>query len=389
MDDFKSRFAQCGTPGDVGTCEFSMVRAGLIVSLLSIGTLAGALAGAPIADALGRRWAMIVECGVFIVGVIIQLVSFSSWQQFAVGRLVSGLGVGALSAAVPMIVSLSVPALSRDRDRGASSWPSVLYGRSCSQSVCFSCPSLLVGSPRVIVSRKLVAPLPFREVSRLQNSKLMPLSFARLSKSERWLKERESYRPGGSPASSRRGRRDTGLSLVRLLPGYQSSSGTECCILRNGSSGSSTAHGANYFFYYGATVFQSVGLADSFITQIILGAVNFVCTFGGLWVPNVGIWILIGETFRLVHGRNKELYPRHPIGCSTSCWHSLPHSSPVTSTSATASFSLMYTDRHAGHGPPGLGRPKAAHPERSMLVCEATERRILRFLKGTVETLAP
>jgi SP family sugar:H+ symporter-like MFS transporter len=42
--------------------------------------------------------------------------------------------------------------------------------------------------------------------------------------------------------------------------------------------------GANYFFYYGATIFQSVGLQDSFITQIILGAVNFGCTFGGLYV---------------------------------------------------------------------------------------------------------
>jgi SP family sugar:H+ symporter-like MFS transporter len=42
--------------------------------------------------------------------------------------------------------------------------------------------------------------------------------------------------------------------------------------------------GANYFFYYGATVFESVGLSDSFITQIILGAVNFFCTFGGMYV---------------------------------------------------------------------------------------------------------
>ena len=42
--------------------------------------------------------------------------------------------------------------------------------------------------------------------------------------------------------------------------------------------------GANYFFYYGATIFQSVGIQDSFVTQIILGAVNFVCTFGGLYV---------------------------------------------------------------------------------------------------------
>jgi len=42
--------------------------------------------------------------------------------------------------------------------------------------------------------------------------------------------------------------------------------------------------GANYFFYYGATIFQSVGIRDSFVTQIILGAVNFGCTFGGLYV---------------------------------------------------------------------------------------------------------
>lgn len=59
--------------------------------------------------------------------------------------------------------------------------------------------------------------------------------------------------------------------------------------------------GANYFFYvslptrlfpdlqltvlqYGATIFTSVGIEDSFVTQIILGAVNFVCTFGGMYV---------------------------------------------------------------------------------------------------------
>lgn len=37
-------------------------------------------------------------------------------------------------------------------------------------------------------------------------------------------------------------------------------------------------------FYYGATIFVSVGIEDSFVTQIILGAVNFICTFGGLYV---------------------------------------------------------------------------------------------------------
>ncbi len=47
MEDFLRRFAQCHVPGDVSTCHFSRVREGLIVALLSIGTLFGALVGAP------------------------------------------------------------------------------------------------------------------------------------------------------------------------------------------------------------------------------------------------------------------------------------------------------------------------------------------------------
>lgn len=42
--------------------------------------------------------------------------------------------------------------------------------------------------------------------------------------------------------------------------------------------------GANYFFYYGTTIFKGAGLQDSFVTQTILGAVNFVTTFGGLYI---------------------------------------------------------------------------------------------------------
>jgi SP family sugar:H+ symporter-like MFS transporter len=47
MDDFKQRFATCTNPADPSTCVWTTVRSGLIVSLLSIGTLAGALVGAP------------------------------------------------------------------------------------------------------------------------------------------------------------------------------------------------------------------------------------------------------------------------------------------------------------------------------------------------------
>lgn len=45
---------------------------------------------------------MVVECFIFLIGVAIQLATIRVWQQFAVGRLISGFGVGALSAAVPL-----------------------------------------------------------------------------------------------------------------------------------------------------------------------------------------------------------------------------------------------------------------------------------------------
>lgn len=57
--------------------------------------------------------------------------------------------------------------------------------------------------------------------------------------------------------------------------------------------------GANYFFYYGATIFETVGLVDPYVTQIILGAVNFFCTFGGLWVMENVSCILVLVFFSL------------------------------------------------------------------------------------------
>jgi MFS transporter, SP family, sugar:H+ symporter len=42
--------------------------------------------------------------------------------------------------------------------------------------------------------------------------------------------------------------------------------------------------GANFFFYFGTTVFKATGISNSYVTQLILGSVNVVCTFGGLYV---------------------------------------------------------------------------------------------------------
>lgn len=42
--------------------------------------------------------------------------------------------------------------------------------------------------------------------------------------------------------------------------------------------------GANFFFYYGTSIFTATGLSNSYVTSMILGGVNFGMTFPGLYV---------------------------------------------------------------------------------------------------------
>ena len=116
--DFLQRFGQNG--------KFSNVRSGLIVGMLSIGTLFGALIAAPFANRFGRKYSISAWCIVFIIGVVIQIASETAWYQIMIGRLVAGFGVGALSVLVPMFQSESAPS----HIRGAIVW----YGRNSSYS---------------------------------------------------------------------------------------------------------------------------------------------------------------------------------------------------------------------------------------------------------------
>lgn len=106
MPDFLRRFGQRRADG---TYYLSIVRSGLIVALLSIGTLIGALIAAPLADRLGRKYSIIVWCVVFSIGMIVQITSTYAWYQVMIGRLVAGVGVGALSLLVPMYQAETAP----------------------------------------------------------------------------------------------------------------------------------------------------------------------------------------------------------------------------------------------------------------------------------------
>lgn len=92
-----------------GSVAFDATIQSLIVSLMSIGTLVGALAGAYTADWFGRRRSLSIGVLVFIVGNIIQITAMESWVHLTIGRIVAGLGVGVLSIGVPMFQSECCP----------------------------------------------------------------------------------------------------------------------------------------------------------------------------------------------------------------------------------------------------------------------------------------
>ncbi|KAL1739959.1 general substrate transporter [Schizophyllum fasciatum] len=297
MDDFLTRFAECdpNDPTNPDACHFSNVRAGLIVGLLSIGTLVGALLGAPTADKLGRRYAMTAECMLFIVGVIIQMATFSSWEQFAVGRLVSGFAVGALSAAVPMYQAESAPPQIRGT-LTATYQLFITFGILV--AYCFSIGAREISGPgswRLVVGLGIIWPF------------ILGVGILFMPESPRWLAKVGKIEAAREALARTRGVRPEDAHTHALIvreademqnmaeyEAKQQSGWIDCfkpkdkilyrTLLGMALQSLQQLTGANYFFYYGTTVFNSVGLDDSFVTQIILGAVNFGCTFLGLYV---------------------------------------------------------------------------------------------------------
>jgi len=87
----------------------------LIVSILSAGTFFGALMGGDVAEIIGRKWTVIAGCGIYMIGVVIQMITgpevASPLGVIVAGRLIAGIGVGFESAIVILYMSEIVSGL--------------------------------------------------------------------------------------------------------------------------------------------------------------------------------------------------------------------------------------------------------------------------------------
>ncbi|KAI7478306.1 general substrate transporter [Hortaea werneckii] len=87
---------------------YSTWEKSLIVSILSAGTFFGALLSGALADSIGRRTTILLGCGIFVIGVVVQIAALGI-PALVAGRLISGLGVGFVSAVNILYMSEVAP----------------------------------------------------------------------------------------------------------------------------------------------------------------------------------------------------------------------------------------------------------------------------------------
>ncbi|KJX97687.1 monosaccharide transporter like protein [Zymoseptoria brevis] len=80
----------------------------LITSILSAGTFFGAIMAGDISDMIGRKWTIIAGCGIYMIGVILQMAS-TGRDLLVAGRAIAGVGVGFESAIVILYMSEICP----------------------------------------------------------------------------------------------------------------------------------------------------------------------------------------------------------------------------------------------------------------------------------------
>lgn len=265
---------------------------------MSIGCLLGALSGAYTADWWGRRRSLSFGVVVFILGNIIQITAMRAWQHMMVGRFVAGLGVGNLSVGVPMFQSECSPR----EIRGAvvaSYQLMITIGILVANLINFAVRPIegSDASWRTVIGIGILCSLP------------LGIGINLVPESPRWLAGQGDWKGARMSMARLRGmKQDPHNALVEddlnemrevLDKEREEGNGTwlECIVpdqttpkvLYRTLLGVAIHFlqqwtGVNYFFYYGATIFTSAGISDPILTQLILGAVNVLMTFYGLYV---------------------------------------------------------------------------------------------------------
>lgn len=94
----------------MGVYTSNQTKKGWLTSILELGAWFGTLYSGFLAEIISRKYAILVNVAIFIVGVIVQCTAVSAGASSILGgRFIVGMGVGSLSMVVPMYVAECAP----------------------------------------------------------------------------------------------------------------------------------------------------------------------------------------------------------------------------------------------------------------------------------------
>lgn len=288
MRDFGNRFGELRD----GVPYFSAARQGTIVGLLSIGALIGALCSGELADYFGRRLVISMAAFFACIGTVIEISSSNHWIQFAIGRLVTGLSVGSFSVVVPMYQSECTPAVIRAVI--VSSWQLLItFGILLAEIVNYGTEKRTdSGSWRITDGLTFAWAL------------LLGTAILFFPESPRYAYGRGRHAEARTTIAKFCGVSEHSQTVQNQIDDIQNKLNEEAelsaefhfmeiftgprmmyrTVLGIVLGAGQQLTGANYFFYFGVDIFKSTGISNSYITQIILGAVNFFATVASLFI---------------------------------------------------------------------------------------------------------
>ncbi|EKM84259.1 hypothetical protein AGABI1DRAFT_52117 [Agaricus bisporus var. burnettii JB137-S8] len=288
MPDFVRRFGEQGADGEF---FLSSSRQSIITSLLSAGTFVGALSQAFTSDRFGRRASILLWSAIFTVGVAVQTGTTFSIVQITIGRFIAGLGVGALSAIVPLYNGETAPKalrgmllvlyqleiimgiflsyildLATHTIDGSASWRvpiglQLAWGLILCSGIFFlpESPRHLLGTKRREEAKTVIGLLNGVPIDDpLVEETIEELDYAINA-------ENEGGKATWAECFSTRNKLWLRTGHGMMLQFIQQ------------------LNGQNFYYYYGDTFFQSAGTSLSpYVIQTILGAVSVVGTFPAL-----------------------------------------------------------------------------------------------------------
>ncbi|KAG8915253.1 hypothetical protein FRC01_003724 [Tulasnella sp. 417] len=298
---------------------------GFLTSILELGAWVGVLMNGILADVLGRKLCVVVGCGIFAIGVIIQALTHGgSYDYILAGRFITGIGVGSLSMIVPLYnaelappeIRGSLVALQQLAIVGGimvSYWftygTQYIGGTGDSQSKAAwlvpvtiqLVPAIILSigimfmpqSPRWLMSRGREAEC--RQI--IANLRRLPLDAPLVEieflevKAQRLFEERISQRDfpqyqDGSFSSNFHLTLREYKSLVTNRGNFKRTSVAVLVMLFQQWSG------INFILYYAPFIFQRLGLSGKTISLLASGVVGIVMFIGTipsvLWIDQVG-----------------------------------------------------------------------------------------------------